>query len=101
MRGRRDERDAERARREEKEQREWENKKREENVIWEEGGECIWEVYDESERWSEWRGEKMGAARTRGRMEENKREGWWGVMGYVNNMEEEGDLGFPSTAYCI
>ena len=79
VRGRRDERDAERERREEKEQRERENKKREENIVWEEGGECIWEVYDESERWSEWRGEKMGAARTRGRMEENKREGWWGV----------------------
>ena len=79
MRGKRDEREAERERREEKEQRERENKKREEDVIWEEGGECIWEVHEESERWREWRGEKMGAARTRGRMEENTREGWWGV----------------------
>ena len=76
MKGRRNEWEKERERREAKEEKERRRIKKEEEDRMGAGEECIWETQEEREKWNQWRGEKMGAARTRG-WEENKR-GWWG-----------------------
>ena len=68
LRGRRSEWERERVKRLEREEREREAKRVLEHERWEEGRECIWEIQEEREAWERWRGEKMGAARTRGRL---------------------------------
>ena len=62
VRGRREEWERERLKKEERAKREEEQRKEREDKIWEEGMECIWETQDERERWEQWRGEKRGAA---------------------------------------
>ena len=79
IRGRRDDWERERNRREEKAQREEKQRRDKEDMVWGSGEECIWEIQRERDAWEQWRGEKRGAARTRGRTEEDKpKSGWWG-----------------------
>ena len=94
VRGRREDMERERTKREEKEEKEREIKKRGENDVWERGDECVWQAQEEWEIWNTWREEERGAARTRGRVEGETREGWWGG-GRWGRMygEEEGGAG--------
>ena len=54
------------------------------------GGECVWQAQEETEMWEQWRGEKMGAARTRGRREGETKTGWWWRGRWERMYGEEG-----------